>query len=471
MSWSWRAERQYWGSEWPRLWRSGKWVLLSLVVLSFFSGITAIGQLINGIVFAIPLVILGRRILVWNRLPEVVHSRQQERAAKQLVQMWPALAAELKLNVRDHLGRTIYAGVGMPAWRGSSCFVPVMLPPGMAREDLVLAVPRIASAFNAQRATVLGDSIAALTVRLDYADALAESFSFALGGSWDGRSIAMGLDENGQLWRLPTAPHLLVAGASGSGKASMLWAYVLGLVRPIHDGVVEVWGIDLKGGMELTMGRALFTRFADDAELAVVMLEEAVVELQARARQLAGKTRQHAASAESPHVVVLIDELAALTAYQKDRGLLQRGNAAIATLASQGRAVGYTLVGCLQDPRKEAIPARGLFLQTIALRLRDRTETAMVLGEGAIESGALSHTIALETPGVAYVVPEDGSAPVRVRAPFISDDDLAAAALTYFAPRQRPIVIPAEPEPKPRRPRTRSTRSSVAGADDTKEES
>src|SRR3546814_4268572 len=67
---------------------------------------------------------------------------------------------------------------------------------------------------------------------------------------------------------------------------------------------------------------------------------------------------------ESPTVVVLIDELAALTAYETDRDLLRRANSALATLASQGRAVGFIVFACLQDPRKETLPARGLFTQT-----------------------------------------------------------------------------------------------------------
>lgn len=38
----------------------------------------------------------------------------------------------------------------------------------------------------------------------------------------------------------------------------------------------------------------------------------------------------------------------------------------------------------LQDPRTEVIPSRGLFTQMIGLRLKDLSETAMVLGEVAL---------------------------------------------------------------------------------------
>lgn len=259
----------------------------------------------------------------------------------------------------------------------------------------------------------------------------------------------------------------MVAGSSGSGKASLVWGLLMGLVRPIHEGTVQVWRIDRKGGMELAMGRALLTRFADDASLAVALLEDAVATMQTRARELAGHTRQHTASVGSPLVIILIDELAALTAYETDRDLLRRANAALATLASQGRAVGFVVFACLQDPRKETLPARGLFTQTIGLRLRDRTETVMVLGDGAVEGGARCHEISSATPGVAYVVPEDGTPPMRVRAAHVPDGQIRDAALSYFAPTQIPIVIPEAPREPKRAPRTRQPRRSS----DTQEES
>ncbi len=263
----------------------------------------------------------------------------------------------------------------------------------------------------------------------------------------------MGKDATGSLWSLRRGPHTLVAGSSGSGKASLVWGLLLGLAEPIHRGLVQVWGIDRKGGMELALGRALLTRFAADAERSVILIEDAVAAMQQRANDLAGKTRQHTASIESPTIVMLIDELAALTAYETDRDLLRRANAALATLASQGRAVGFIVFACLQDPRKETLPARGLFTQTVGLRLRDRMETAMVLGDGAVAPGARCHEISPTTPGVAYVLPEDGSPPERVRAGLITDDMIREVASRFAAPRQIPVVIPEAPAPEERQPR------------------
>ena len=96
---------------------------------------------------------------------------------------------------------------------------------------------------------------------------------------------------------------------------------------------------------------------------------------------------------EFPFLVVLVDELAFLTAYQPDRDLRKRAEAAIATLTSQGRSVGVCVVGALQDPRKDVISLRNLFSTRIALRLDESDQVDMVLGDGARDRGALADQI------------------------------------------------------------------------------
>lgn len=64
----------------------------------------------------------------------------------------------------------------------------------------------------------------------------------------------MGISDGGAEWRLPLGPHTLVAGSSGSGKASLVWGLLLGLVQPIHSGLIGVWGIDRKGAWNWRWG-------------------------------------------------------------------------------------------------------------------------------------------------------------------------------------------------------------------------
>ena len=182
-----------------------------------------------------------------------------------------------------------------------------------------------------------------------------------------------------------------------------------------------MWALDPKR-MELSFGRALFHRYACHAAAMVELLEAAVAEMHDRAGQFGGGTRTFTPSAGFPFVVVLVDELAFLTAYQPERDLRKRAEAAIATLTSQGRSVGVCVVGALQDPRKDVISLRNLFSTRIALRLDESDQVDMVLGDGARDRGALADQISPAAlhrrrgrVRAAGGIPRPGTGPRRLR--------------------------------------------------------
>jgi S-DNA-T family DNA segregation ATPase FtsK/SpoIIIE len=290
-------------------------------------------------------------------------------------------------------------------------------------------------------------------------DELAEPFTATFPrtlGAPNLSDVVVGWREDGSPWRLPLGPHTLVAGSSGAGKGSVFWSFAFALAPAVRAGLVRLHGIDLKGGMEILMGADLFTTRATNAPEAVAALETLVSQMQARTQQYAGRIRSHEPSADDPLHVVMIDELAALTAYCPQRDLQRRAEMAINLLCSQGRAPGFVVFACLQDPRKEVIPSRGLFTQMVGLRLKDITETAMVLGETAVASGAHCHRIARSAPGTGYVVPEEGGYPIRVRAGFASDHAIRQVATQFATPFQEPVppLEPADGLPRARpRPR------------------
>jgi len=132
---------------------------------------------------------------------------------------------------------------------------------------------------------------------------------------------------------------------------------------------------------------------------------------------------------DEPLVVVLVDELASLTAYAT-RDERNRINTAMALLISKGRAVGVAVVGALQDPRKEIIPFRNLVPTRIALALIEPAETDLVLGQGARDRGADCSRIPLRS-GIAWVWCDGETEPTRVRASWVSDADIAAMVAAY----------------------------------------
>jgi len=208
---------------------------------------------------------------------------------------------------------------------------------------------------------------------------------------------------------------------------------------------VVVWAIDPKGGMELTPGSGLFTRFAyHDPESMVLLLEEAVLVMRQRTEVLrCAGVRVHVPSLEQPLIVVVVDELAALTAYAGDRDLKRRAETALQLLLSQGRAPGVLVVAAVQDPSKDVVGFRDLFPARIALRLLEDVQVDMVLGRSARLRGAECERIPSSLPGVGYVVLEGVREPVRVRAAYVSDADLPAMVAAYRPGAVNPVDQPA----------------------------
>lgn len=250
-------------------------------------------------------------------------------------------------------------------------------------------------------------------------------------------AVRLGRRDDGKDWLVSLlGTHVLLAGATGSGKGSVLWSLLAGIGPAIRDGLVQVVGIDPKGGMELGFGRELFRQLvtmdgAGADEQAVGFLEELADEADRRASQLAGYTRQLTPSRELPFLLIVIDELASVTALIADTKKRQRAEAALGRLLTKGRAPGMCVVGALQDPRKEIVKWRDLFPTRIALRLVEESQVDMVLDNGARARGAACERIPETAPGVGYVTEEGSAAVTRVRAAYLADDDIRRLAQTF----------------------------------------
>jgi S-DNA-T family DNA segregation ATPase FtsK/SpoIIIE len=260
----------------------------------------------------------------------------------------------------------------------------------------------------------------------------------------DFTAVPVGVNEDGSPWTVPLlGTHLLVAGATGSGKGSVVWSLLRALAEPIHFGLVRVWGLDPKGGMELSLGAPLFTRlaYADPGAL-VALLEDAVAVLRARAdrlRQLG--IRRHEPTAALPLILLVVDELAAITAYLPDRDLKRRAELALQLLLSQGRACGVLVVAAVQDPGKDVVTFRDLFPLRVGLRLVEDVQVDMALGRGARHRGAECDRIPACLPGVGYVLPDGAPEALRVRAGWVTDGDLAEMCARWPAPTDTVGVV------------------------------
>ncbi|MCX8557220.1 FtsK/SpoIIIE domain-containing protein [Mycolicibacterium mucogenicum] len=300
----------------------------------------------------------------------------------------------------------------------------------------------LAAAWRAERVTVTGIAPGQLRVTILRGDPLADPIALPMptpSTTVNLAQIRAGVTDRHQSWRVPIlGHHVLVAGATGSGKGSVLWSMIAGLAPDIAPGRVRLCVIDPKGGMELGAGAPMFTAFTHDNSTHTIELLRALVEvMQDRANRLRGRTRLHTPTPADPLLVVVIDEIAALTAYLTDRKQRAEIEQLLALLLSQGRAVGISVIAAVQDPAKDTLPVRQLFTVRIGLRMTEATQTTMVLGQGARDVGAVCDEISDLTPGVGYVMIDGTATPTRVRAFHVTDRDIAALAAGFRAPRPR----------------------------------
>ncbi len=251
-------------------------------------------------------------------------------------------------------------------------------------------------------------------------------------GDLDLLHVPVGEDEYGAEVTLPLlGNHILVAGVTGAGKGSALWSLLLGAAPGVADGTVSLWGADPKGGMELGIGRPLFDVFTTTPEDAADMLEEAVALMERRATSLASLgVRVHHPTEFEPLVVVALDEIASLTA-DAEAGIRRRVEKSIRLLVRMGRAVGFSVIACTQDPRKEVLGFRGLFPTRVCLRVVEPDEVDMVLGRGAREAGAEAHRIPRRHRGIGYLLDADTGRVTRLRFPYYTDAKIRALAAKY----------------------------------------
>jgi DNA segregation ATPase FtsK/SpoIIIE, S-DNA-T family len=334
-----------------------------------------------------------------------------------------------------HQGRVILPVLGKVTATRYTDRVQVRLVSGQSPADLAKCTENLAHGFGAMLCRVRTARSGRVVLEFVRRDALAAIIpAQPIPAHPDLRALPVGRREDGLPWLVRLhGTHMLIAGATGAGKASLLWGLVRAMFPLIRCGLARVLAADPKL-MELAFGRVIFESYgayAADPVAIAVMLDQAIADMQARAARFAGVQRDHTPTREHPFTVILVDEVAFLTAYQPDRKLRERIMNALATLTTQGRAVGYCVIAALQDPRKDVLAIRNLFPDRIAMRLDEPEQTDMVLGDGARDRGAACELIPTDPStgaGVGFVRLKSDPDPVRVRAGWVSDADIRAMA-------------------------------------------
>lgn len=251
----------------------------------------------------------------------------------------------------------------------------------------------------------------------------------------DWHRVPVGIDEFGQPYTVSLlGGHTACAGATGGGKAGLGWNVLRAIAPAIVAGLVRPIGIDPKL-MELSQALPLFASgdyvglgtAETENDLAKATLEflQRLAEEMLAAKKAAGEAglRDFFPTKKRPLRLIIIDELAPLLSIWP-RSIRDKIEDVLRLLLTQGRAVGYIVIGAIQEPTKDVFSIRDLFTRRLALRLATESYTEAALIEKATDYGALCHEIPESLPGVLYSLQDGARSTVRARLGYVTADDI-----------------------------------------------
>jgi len=378
---------------------------------------------------AAPLPLLLAAGTIVGGIPWWTHRRRRAKVrVERALAAWPHIIAAIGLPG----SRVMSAVVDRWGWRAR-----IGLPPGQTSADLINSVPALESGLRARPGAVRvePDPYRAdhAIVRVLHTDPHAQPLPYVAPSDTAGRTVVepipLGLFEDADPVTVRLAHrHGLLGGVAGAGKSGVLNVILAELVA-CPD--VVLWGIDLKGGMELRPWAACLDRLATTPAEAAALLADAVAVLDTRADRLAADgVRLWQPTPTTPALIVVIDEYAELA----DESATATGHAD--SIARRGRAVAVTVLAATQRPTQKAMGSGAVRSQMdvrICLRVRERRDVDLILGQGMLTAGWAADT--LNAPGKFLISTPEHTTPRRARAYRVDDHDVTAIAARHAAYR------------------------------------
>lgn len=229
-------------------------------------------------------------------------------------------------------------------------------------------------------------------------------------------------------------PHLLVAGATGSGKSIMIHSIIMSLLFRNSPDMLRFLMIDPKR-VELSVYDGISHLLAPvitENKKAIGVLRWAIQEMDRRYEILlaagARDIKSYNSSGKSmPYIVIVIDELADLmTSFGKEV------EGSIIRLAQMARATGIHLVVSTQRPSVEVITGliKANITTRIALQVASQIDSRTILDTPGAEK--------LLGSGDALFIAADISKPVRVQGAYLSEEEIKR--VTSFIKKNNEVI-------------------------------
>lgn len=250
-------------------------------------------------------------------------------------------------------------------------------------------------------------------------------------------SLALGKDITGNPFVIDLAktPHLLVAGATGSGKSVSLNSMIISILYKATPREVKLLMIDPKF-LELSPYNDiphLLSPVITSPKDARDALKKIVLEMERRyriiaergARNIEGFNAQVADEEKLPYIVVIIDELADLMLTGA-----QEVEDAITRLAHMARASGIHLIIATQRPSVDVITGviKANFPARIAFQVTSRIDSRTILDTQGAEQLLGQGDMLFMMPGIRLK---------RIHGSYVSEDEIRAI-VDFIKPQAEP---------------------------------
>ncbi|GGV65495.1 conjugal transfer protein TraS [Streptomyces longisporoflavus] len=254
-------------------------------------------------------------------------------------------------------------------------------------------------------------------------------------------SALIGALESGGAWvmDLRTVPHWLIAGATRSGKSTLLAR----LITQLAPQPVALVGIDCKGGMELGLFSSRLSALTTCRREAVAVLAALVVDMQGRmaaCRSAGARSIWELPDLLRPvPVVVIVDELAELylsDGTREGKAEADQCSTLLLRLAQLGAALGMHLVVAGQRVGSDLGPGvtalRAQLGGRICHRVNDPGTAEMTIGDLNKDAVAVAQSITAQEQGVAVCTGPDGGWG-RARSHLTPTEEAVTTAMKYAA--------------------------------------
>jgi S-DNA-T family DNA segregation ATPase FtsK/SpoIIIE len=315
--------------------------------------------------------------------------------------------------------------------------LPIKLNDGQIPDDFARVAERLAHAWRAHAVRVLDAKPGKVVLIATRKDPLVTVTPVPPSPD-DLLTVRPGILENGRPWVIDfkTVPHWLLAGATQSGKSTLLNA----VIRGLSPQPVALVGFDLKGGVELTPYADRMSALATTRARCVQLLDGLVSELTHRmadCREYGVRNVWRLPDHLRPTpVVVVVDEVAELflMADKAEKDEVAKTSVALLRIAQLGRAFGVYLIICGQRIGSDLGPGvtalRSQLSGRVCHRVNDPETATMTLGDMDPAALEAARAIPAETPGVAIVAGSDGSWH-RARSALTTEAEAEAAARAH----------------------------------------